>query len=212
MKSISRQRLSILSATQLSIRPMRRKCSSWLSNFDSHGAHHLLSFDMGKALAKIALGEPELADDDWAERCRYWLSAPAIRQRPLRHRRQTHEPLVLTGHGMCLRIEHGALVVRNGFTHYPQRVEEHRFFRGDRTLPSRIIVIDGSGTLSFDVLSWLSEQNIPLIRINWRGEVVTALGSGHGVNSEHVAAQLDAQRNGRAAALCDFAHTRENPQ
>ena len=95
-------------------------------------------------------------------------------------------------------MDHGALVVRNGFTHYPQRAEEHRFFRGDRTLPSRIIVIDGSGTLSFDVLSWLSEQNIPLIRINWRGDVVTALGAGHAGNSEHVAAQLDAQRNGRA--------------
>ena len=114
------------------------------------------------------------------------------------HRRQTHEPLVLTGHGMCLRIDHGALVVRNGFTHYPQRAEEHRFFRGDRTLPSQIIVIDGSGTLSFEVLSWLSEQGIPLVRINWRGEVVTALGAGRVANSEHVAAQLDAQRNGRA--------------
>jgi hypothetical protein len=76
---------------------------------------------------------------------------------------------------MCLRADHGALVVRNGFTHYPQRVEEHHYFRGDRTLPSRIIVLDGSGSLSFDVLSWLSEQRVPLIRINWRGEVVTAL-------------------------------------
>ena len=196
MKSISRQRLSILSATQLA-RPMRRNAHRGFQDLDSHGAHHLLSFDMGKALAKIALGEPELADDDWAERCLFWLSAAAVRQRPLRYRRQTHEPLVLTGHGMRLCIEHGALVVRNGFTHYPQRVEEHRFFRGDRILPSRIIVIDGSGTLSFDVLSWLSEQSIPLIRISWRGEVVTALGRGQGVNSKQVAVQLDAQRDGR---------------
>lgn len=66
---------------------------------------------------------------------------------------------------MCLRVDHGALVVRNGFTHYPQRAEEHRFFRGDRQLSSRIIVVDGSGILSFDVLSWLSEQNVPLIRL-----------------------------------------------
>jgi CRISPR-associated endonuclease Cas1 len=99
---------------------------------------------------------------------------------------------------MCLRVDHGALVVRNGFTHYPQRVEEYRFFRGDRALPSRIIVLDGSGTLSFEVLSWLSEQNVPLIRINWRGEVVTALGAGHSADPKRVAAQLEAQRNGHA--------------
>jgi len=99
---------------------------------------------------------------------------------------------------MSLRLDHGALVVRNGFTHYPQRVEEYRFFKGDRTLPSRIIVLDGSGSLSFDVLSWLSEQNVPLIRINWRGEVITALGSGHATAPKCIAAQLEAKWNGQA--------------
>jgi CRISPR-associated protein Cas1 len=93
----------------------------------------------------------------WAERCSYWLSAPAKPKRGGPQRRRDHLPLVLIGHGMCLRVHHGALVVCNGFTHYPQRAEEYRFFRGDRNLPSRIIVIDGNGTLSFDVLSWLSE-------------------------------------------------------
>ena len=102
---------------------------------------------------------------------------------------------------MRLRVDHGALIVRNGFTHYPQRIEDRRYFRGDRTLPSRIVVIDGSGTLSFDVLSWLSEQDVPLIRINWRGEVVTALGAGHATDPKRVAAQLETQRNGRALQI-----------
>ena len=134
---------------------------------------------MGAALVKTAIRDPAIDGQSWAERCHYWLTAPPVNPRPFRRRRHTHEPLILTGHGMRLRVNHGALVVRNGFTHYPQPVEEYRFFRGDRTLPSRIIVLDGSGSLSFDVLSWLSEQNLPLIRINWRGEVVTALGKGH---------------------------------
>jgi len=99
---------------------------------------------------------------------------------------------------MSLRVDHGALVARNGFTHYPQRFEEYRYFRGDRTMPSRIIVLDGSGALTFDALSWLSEQRVPLIRINWRGEVVTAVGAGHAINPERVAAQLEAKRNGQA--------------
>ncbi len=102
---------------------------------------------------------------------------------------------------MSLRVDHGALAVRNGFTHYPQREEEHRFFRGDRTLPSRIIVLDGSGSLSFDVLSWLSEQGVPLVRINWRGEVVTALGAGYVTDPKRVAAQLEMQRSSRALSF-----------
>jgi hypothetical protein len=51
-----------------------------------------------------------------------------------------------------------------------RRRRMYRVFPRDRALPSRLIVIDGSGSISFDVLSWLSEQNVPLIRINWRGE------------------------------------------
>ena len=154
---------------------------------------------MSQPLAKPASPLPIAAssDFDWAERCRYWLTSPT-NARPIRNRRQSHEPLILAGHGICLRVDHGALVVRNGFTHYPQRVEERRFFRGDRMLPSRIVVTDGSGSLSFDVLSWLSEQNLPLIRINWRGDVVTVLGAGHASDPVRVAAQLEAQRNGRA--------------
>jgi len=137
-------------------------------------------------------------EEVWPERCAYWLASRPKKRRYGPLPRQSHEPLILTGHGMSLRVDHGALVVRNGFTHYPQRAEEHRYFRGDRHLPSRIIVIDGSGTLSFDVLSWLSEQHVPLIRIDWRGAVATVLGTGNALDPDRVAAQLEARRNGRA--------------
>lgn len=133
----------------------------------------------------------------WTERYTYWLGSRCEKRRVGAPRRQSHEPLVLAGHGIGLRVDHGTLLVRNGFTHYPQRVEENRFFRGDRNLPSRIIVLDGSGSLSFDVLSWLSEQNVPLICINWRGEVVTALGH-HAADPKRIAEQLKTHRSGRA--------------
>jgi CRISPR-associated protein Cas1 len=38
------------------------------------------------------------------------------------------------------------------------------------------VMLDGTGSLSFDVLSWLSAQRIPLVQINWQGEVITVLG------------------------------------
>lgn len=86
-----------------------------------------------------------------------------------------------------MRVENGALVIRDGFTHYPQEQAKYRFFPRDLDLPTRILLLDGSGTLSFDVLSWLAEQGIALARIKWTGEVATvASGTGYVADREKV--------------------------
>jgi CRISPR-associated protein Cas1 len=104
-----------------------------------------------------------------------------------------------------LRVDHGALLVQDGFTHYPQQRDEFRFFPGDWRTPSRIVLVDGSGGLSFDVLDWLYAQKIQLVRINWRGEV-TAIsgGEGYACNPDIVRLQLAARDNGRALRLGKF--------
>lgn len=101
----------------------------------------------------------------WQKRALALAHGRAKRERP-------RTPLILSGHGVRLRIDNNALVIRNGLTHYPQYAEEWRFFPGDLTRPSRIILLDGSGIISFDVLSWLANQDISLVRINWQGEIV----------------------------------------
>jgi CRISPR-associated endonuclease Cas1 len=147
---------------------------------------------------------PEISGtcDGWAERCQYWLAAGKHKARPGRRSRRTHEPLVLTGHGMRLNVQNGALVIHGGFTHYPQRAKEWRFFPGDPNLPTRIVILDGSGSLSFEVMDWLTTQQVPLIRINWRGEVRAVLGGAiSALDPKKVAHQLEAKRNGRALAI-----------
>jgi CRISPR-associated protein Cas1 len=129
-------------------------------------------------------------DLEWAERGEHWLadSRAAILPRGKRERR--HQPLILCGHGVSLRIDSGALVIRDGFTHYPQADETYRFFRGDRALPTRIIMLDGSGALSFDVLTWLAQQGVALIHINWKGQVLSAMSaSGYAADGQKVAWQ-----------------------
>ena len=116
--------------------------------------------------------------EDWAKRNADWQHFAAI-TRPARKLRQRNPaPLILCGHGVSLRVEGGALAVRDGFTHYPQERQTQRLFPGDLALPPRIILLDGSGTLSFDVLSWLAEQGIPLARVKWTGEVAAVAGHG----------------------------------
>ena len=139
-----------------------------------------------------------LPDNEWADRCAFWMNlAIGEKQRLPKRRQPDRTPLILTGHGMRLRVDRGALVVRSGLTHHPQKAAGFRFFPGTRSLPSRIVVIDGSGAITFDVLAWLAEQNIPLVQIDWRGEVITVLGgNGTCIDWNKVGSQREAQRRG----------------
>lgn len=124
---------------------------------------------------------------DWLEPFERWTPG---KQRQSRDR----QPLILSGHGVRLRVRHGALEIQDGFTHYPQRRKEWRLFPGDWRLPSCIVMVDGNGSLTFDVLAWLATQSIPLIQVNWRGEAVVVVGgSGYVADPKRVAVQLAAQ-------------------
>lgn len=132
----------------------------------------------------------------WADRSEFWRKIAGSRAGKGRVRAIEAAPLVLCGHGVSMRIEGGALVVRNGFTHHPQTQEVHRLFSGDRQNPTRIIILDGSGTLSFAVLDWLGEQGISLARVKWPGEVQVVL-NGRGYVGD--AARIEWQRQTRAS-------------
>jgi CRISP-associated protein Cas1 len=136
----------------------------------------------------------EMEEDDlsWAERCDFWGRQATKIVTPRGKRQKSRAPLILVGHGVSLRIRGGALEIQNGFTHYPQKREVHRFFRGDLNSPERIILLDGSGSISFDVMLWLAQQNIPLIRIDWKGDIVCVAGaSAYSANPHRVKWQIE---------------------
>jgi len=78
-----------------------------------------------------------------------------------------------------INIDHNTLLIRDGFTHYPQTSETIRLFPGDANLPDRIIMLDGSGGISFDALDWMSDQRIALVKLDWRGEISSMGGGAH---------------------------------
>jgi CRISPR-associated protein Cas1 len=134
-------------------------------------------------------------DTEWASRSAYWVEqSPSNTSR--RRRERSKSTLVLCGHGLSLRMDSGTLLIRNGFTHYPQEREEYRYFRGNLDRPARIIVLDGSGSISFAVLDWLAEQDIPLIRISWTGEATTVIGgAGYSADRDKVEWQRATRAN-----------------
>lgn len=139
------------------------------------------------ALSMVA--DEEGDDLLWVERARYWQGDDdPPTDRAVVYQRYERKPLVLVGHGLTLRIHRGTLLVRHGFTHYPQRAREDRYFPGDPKLPSRIILLSADGSISLDVVRWLSEQHIPLVMLDYRGFVVSVLGT------EATAADLDLRR------------------
>jgi CRISPR-associated protein Cas1 len=135
-------------------------------------------------------------DTQWATRSNMWQAR--VEKASARRTKRAKPPpaLILAGHGVSLRVENSALTIQNGFTHYPQQREITRYFRGDVALPERIILLDGSGSLSFEVLSWLAEQKITLIRIDWKGDIVCVAGAtGYSANPFRVRWQSETREN-----------------
>jgi len=129
-------------------------------------------------------------DPDWYARSEYWRTFERKKKGP-RRKFNFREPLFICGHGAHIRVEHNSLLIRNGFTHYPQKQEIVRLFPGDGNLPDRIVLLDTSGGITFDALTWIFEQGISLIQIDWRGRVnCVGNSSGSPYRRELIARQL----------------------
>ena len=140
----------------------------------------------------------EADETDYEIRSTFWVQRRGEKKDRRLKRERPRQPLVLAGHGVSLRIDAGTLLIRNGFTHYPQKQETYRFFKGDTDLPQRIIMLDGSGSVTFDVLSWLNEQKVSLVRIDWTGNTVTVVsGDSFAANRERVAWQIETRSDRR---------------
>ena len=114
---------------------------------------------------------------EWAARSRYWLKKSTL-QSP-RHPRDTELcPLVLTGHGLVLRVENGSLLVTDGLTHFPASKRTQRYFPGSLAVPPAVVILDGSGNVTLDAIDWLASQRVPLIRLRWNGSFASVLTSG----------------------------------
>ena len=148
-----------------------------------------------------ANGSQTEGGDDWAQRSAYWLDCVRKHTPKRKLRERQSSPLILTGQGVSLRIDKGALLVSDGFTHYPQEKAIHRFFPGDLSLPKRIVVVDGTGDLTLDAIDWLAEQGVTLVRLKWDGTPIAAIGAdGMLFDRDKVNWQV-AQRSNEAARL-----------
>jgi CRISP-associated protein Cas1 len=117
------------------------------------------------------------ASEAYRDRCEYW-GTEFVPKTPRRLRARESTPLVLTGHGLSLRVGRGCLLVRDGNTHYPATQRRWRFLPGALDIPRIFVIIDGSGEITMDALDWLATQGVSLIRLRWDGQFVSVVTTG----------------------------------
>jgi CRISPR-associated protein Cas1 len=84
--------------------------------------------------------------------------------------------LVLAGYGPGINLEHDALVVREGRTHWPQDLPVHTLYRGQRGI-RRIIVTNSTGSVSLPAIEWCRDQGISILVLGYDGRVHSAIGA-----------------------------------
>lgn len=159
---------------------------------------------MSNAAGKVGRRYPQATDGDnhlWLERSDYWSEVAESEASRFSRSRRIRQPWTITGHGVRLWVDNGCLIVRPGFTHFPQKSEQQRFFPNDPKRPERITVVDGSGSISFDALTWLARNDVPLIRLNWRGEVQTVLNENGSNDPQCIEAQRKAKASNRSLEI-----------
>jgi CRISPR-associated protein Cas1 len=151
-----------------------------------------------KKLDLVNKTEPELTNE-WAERCIYWNNFSEANKPKRKRREKQSQPLVLTGHGLSLRVDKGRLVIKDGLTHFPSKPAEAVFFKGGLDLPPRIVIVDGNGNITLDALDWMQEQSIDLIRLRYNGRVQSVFSAnGYAADPKKVDWQRETRASERA--------------
>jgi CRISP-associated protein Cas1 len=148
--------------------------------------------------------EPELVANAWKKSGESWQGAT-------RKALKAKKTLVLSGHGIQLKVERGALLVKDGMTHHPQEVEERTLYRGIHGV-EQIVVVDPTGMITFDALKWCASQQISILVLYDEDGDLAGFSSIGGTGKTDIAlrrAQYEALWDGKALALSRFLITQK---
>lgn len=82
--------------------------------------------------------------------------------------------LIVAGYGVGLRVEHDALVIKNGFTHDGQAHTNRILYRAMHDIKSIVMLAD-SGNITIDAIKWCHEQNITVSMLDSDGSLLQSL-------------------------------------
>ena len=84
--------------------------------------------------------------------------------------KDTSDNLVVNGSYCSIKVENNALVVQPGKLCEQSR-EPKIYYRGKVPF-ERLVILSRHGNISLDVLHWLRDQNVSLLVLDWKGDVI----------------------------------------
>ena len=117
-----------------------------------------------------------LYTDDLAE-IQAAYGASSIKYEKLADRQlQNSDTIIISGYGCSLRVKNDALVIFPGKTHKDQSQDTTLLYRGMHTI-KRIVLLSDKGVVSLDAVKWASEQDIAIMMLDGRGNLISSLSS-----------------------------------
>src|SRR5260221_1399328 len=84
------------------------------------------------------------------------------------------DTIIISGVGCALRVKNNALMVFPGKTHNAQKQETEMLYRGVHGI-KLILLLTDKGLLTLDAIKWCDEQNIAVLMLDSRGNVIQSL-------------------------------------
>jgi len=81
------------------------------------------------------------------------------------------EILVLTGHGLDIRVSYGGLKIKDGFPH-KDNIKETFINRGLNDV-EHIVILGQTGAITFEAIKWIIDQNILVSFLDYEGNLIT---------------------------------------
>jgi len=117
-------------------------------------------------------------DDDLAEiQAAYGASCTKYEQLA-DSRLQKSDTIIISGHGCALRVKNDALIISPGKTHKDQQQETTTLYRGVHSI-KQVILLSDKGLVTLDAVRWAVEQNITIVMIDGRGNLLQSLTPDH---------------------------------
>ena len=82
--------------------------------------------------------------------------------------------LLLSGHGINMRVENARLMIRDGCEFERAKPTEYEL-KPKSDEYDNIVIYGHSGNITLEALKWLSKQNIQLTILNWDGQLLNSI-------------------------------------
>ena len=113
--------------------------------------------------------QPFITGERYADSCQRYQEKAARKEN-----KSSQAQIILCGHGIGLKVERGALYVKDGFCYEGQKPLTHILYKGMHTT-THIHILASNGNLSIDALNWCQNQQVTVSIIDYDGHLKQCL-------------------------------------